>query len=173
MCGIAGFFSFGNVKLSQETLTAMNHSLRHRGPDAEGTYLSGAVGLVHRRLSIIDLSAKANQPMISANGKYVVIFNGEVYNYQELARKYLKDKVLKSNSDTEVIVELFDTIGTATFAELNGMFAGAIYDVQNEQLFLFRDAWGKKPLFYYQNQDCIVFASEIKALKQVPNIKFE
>lgn len=173
MCGIAGFYNTRDSSLGQKSLDDMNNALAHRGPDSKNTYLNNTVGLAHRRLSIVDLSENGNQPMTSANKRYVMVYNGEVYNYRELSKKYLPNFTLKSHTDTEVIVELYALLGSVAFDKMNGMFAGAIYDVQEDTLLLFRDKWGKKPLFYYQSQNFIVFASEIKALKTIPQIKFE
>jgi asparagine synthase (glutamine-hydrolysing) len=173
MCGISGYYSFQHNDLWKEGLFSMNQILKHRGPDAEGIFSNHYCGLAHRRLSIIDLSKEANQPMKSANARYLIIFNGEIYNFNELSNKYLKGKTLRTKSDTEVLLELFAEIGTDCFDLLNGMFAGAILDQQTESLYLFRDSMGKKPLFYYQNGQNLAFASEIKALKKLPNLNFE
>jgi asparagine synthase (glutamine-hydrolysing) len=144
--------------------------MQHRGPDADGFYFSGdtRVGFAHRRLSILDLSTAANQPMISANGRYCIVFNGEVYNFNEL-KQQLKDKgaSLKTSSDTEVILELFAEQGPSCFARLNGMFAFAIHDLQKNTLTICRDHVGIKPLFYYVNNNAFVFASELKVIKKL------
>jgi asparagine synthase (glutamine-hydrolysing) len=169
MCGIAGYISL-NGSMESGKLRQAAAALQHRGPNAEGFYFSEdkCVGLAHRRLSILDLSAAANQPMFSADGRYCIVYNGEVYNFNEL-KTALKDngQSLKTNSDTEVILELFAQEGTACFCKLNGMFAFAIYDVQHKILTLCRDHAGIKPLFYYQDENAIVFASELKAIKKM------
>jgi asparagine synthase (glutamine-hydrolysing) len=169
MCGIAGYISLNNA-LQPAKLQQAATAMQHRGPDAEGFYFSpdGKTGLAHRRLSILDLSTTANQPMHSANGRYVIVFNGEIYNFQEL-KQQLTDKgtSLKTTSDTEVILELFAQKGTACFKDLNGMFAFAIYDTHNNCLTLCRDHVGIKPLFYYADEHCFVFASELKAIKKM------
>ena len=130
MCGIAGFISLNN-SITEAQLRQATQLIQHRGPDAEGFHFSddNSVGLAHRRLSILDLSVAANQPMFSADGRYCIVFNGEVYNFNEL-KQQLTDKgaSLKTSSDTEVILELFAQKGPACFAEMNGMFAFAIYD---------------------------------------------
>lgn len=168
MCGIAGYIStnhFTELKLRQAAVL-----MQHRGPDAEGFYFSEnkAVGLAHRRLSILDLSTAANQPMFSADGRYCIVFNGEVYNFREL-KEQLADKgaSLKTTSDTEVILELFVQKGPSCFAVMNGMFAFAIYDLQQQVLTLCRDHLGIKPLFLYHDEGTIIFASELKVIKSM------
>ena len=133
MCGIAGFVS---KKFDRQQLQRMTDILSHRGPDADGYYYDEAtgIGLGHRRLSIIDLSAAANQPFFSADGRYVMIYNGEVYNYQEVAQKY---KITpRTHSDSEIIIEAFAKAGVASFKDLNGMFALVIWDKQEQKLYL-------------------------------------
>src|ERR1039457_1017504 len=169
MCGIAGFISLNNT-IEPDQLKGATRLLRHRGPDAEGFYFTDdkKIGLGHRRLSILDLSVSANQPMFSSNGRYVIIFNGEVYNFKEL-RQNLKNKGagLKTNSDTEVILELFAEKGTECFKELNGMFALAIFDICKNVLTLARDHAGIKPLSMYFDEGDFVFASELKAIHYI------
>ena len=159
MCGITGYISEQIKK--QELVEAVN-SLKHRGPDNQSVWTAGNVGLGHARLSILDLSAGANQPMISHDGRFIVVYNGEVYNYRELAKKH--QITTKTNSDTEVILELFAKLGPDFVNELNGMFAIAIFDKHNQRLFLFRDRIGIKPLYYFFDGENFAFASEIKAL---------
>ena len=172
MCGIAGYISLTGA-VTDSMLRQAATALQHRGPNAEGFYFSTdkSVGLAHRRLSILDLSAAANQPMFSADGRYCIVFNGEVYNFKEL-KLLLKDQgnSLKTNSDTEVIIELFSQLGTASFCKLNGMFVFAIYDLQKKIVTLCRDHAGIKPLFYYQDEHSIVFASELKAIKKMVSL---
>lgn len=169
MCGIAGYISLKN-QITQQQLKDAAAVMQHRGPDAEGFYFSpdNKVGFAHRRLSILDLSASANQPMLSADGRYCIVFNGEVYNFNEL-KQQLKDKgaSLKTTSDTEVILELYAQQGPACFAIMNGMFAFAIYDTVENKIILCRDHVGIKPLFYYLDDDVFVFASELKVIRKV------
>ncbi len=169
MCGIAGYISLNNSIQSHQLKIAID-LLKHRGPDAEGSYFSedNKVGLGHRRLSILDLSTSADQPMFSADSRYVIVYNGEVYNYKELTYK-LKDKgaSLKTTSDTEVILELFAEQGVQCFKELNGMFALAIYDTQKQILTIARDHAGIKPLFIYHDGNDFIFASELKAIQSL------
>lgn len=169
MCGIAGFYSFGK-KFSEADLKRMTDRIAHRGPDAEGFYMDTecGVGLGHRRLSILDLSAAANQPMQSHDGRYYIIFNGEVYNYREIAEQ-LGIKC-RTTSDTEVILEAFIMKGVNFVHLLNGMFAIVIYDSRDKVLYLFRDRLGVKPLLYYWQDRDLVFASEIKALLALDEI---
>lgn len=166
MCGIAGYFS-PDKTLSPDLLRVGNRVQAHRGPDAEGLYISAdlRVGLAHRRLSIIDLSAGANQPMFSPDSRYVIVFNGEIYNYREL-RNTLPDRgaSLRTSSDTEVLLHLFMHRGSSCFSELNGMFAFAIYDIRDKKLLLCRDHTGIKPLFYYCDGSTFMFASELKVI---------
>ncbi len=164
MCGIAGFYS-PDKKFTNDDLVAMSGTLAHRGPDASGYYYDEQIGLGHRRLSIIDLSEAANQPMYSRSGRYVVVFNGEIYNYRDVAAD-LKIKQ-RTSSDTEIIAEGFELLGEQIVRKLNGMFAIAIYDKRAQELFLFRDRIGKKPLFYYWDGNHFAFASEIKALQKL------
>ncbi len=168
MCGIAGFYSTHNV-FSAEELPAMAQSMAHRGPDAEGVFSHGCVGLAHRRLSIVDLNERSNQPMTSKDGNFVISYNGEVYNFQELALKH--SLTLRTHSDTEVILELFAKIGPACVEEFNGMFAIAIYDKKAEALHVFRDRMGIKPIYYFHDGQNFAFASDIKTLFQLSFIK--
>lgn len=174
MCGIAGFFSV-QQKFSKEDLENMTRCLERRGPDFEGFYQDANVGLGHRRLSILDLSANGNQPMYSHSRRFVMAYNGEIYNYAEIANelKLIKGEGklnFSSSSDSEVILEAFAHWGTDFVHKLNGMFAIAIYDTQEEELFLFRDRIGIKPLYYYLSGNDLVFASELKAILKVASI---
>ena len=169
MCGIVGYIST-TVFFSKEQLREAVSCIKHRGPDAEGFYFSpdGKIGLGHRRLSILDLSPAANQPMFSANGRYCIVFNGEVYNFMELKDQLdNKGASLKTTSDTEVILELFVEKGPLCFANMNGMFAFAIFDMQEKVVTICRDHLGIKPLFLYQDDGVIIFASELKAIKSL------
>jgi asparagine synthase (glutamine-hydrolysing) len=148
----------------------MADTIAYRGPDAEGFYVSNGIGLGHRRLSIIDLSGGA-QPMSNQDGSIWVVFNGEIYNFLELrSRLERKEYRFKTKSDTEVIVYLYQELGEAAIQELRGMFAIAIWDARNRQLLLARDRVGKKPLYYAYDGTRVVFASELKALLQVPQV---
>lgn len=171
MCGINGLINL-NFLDGGSSIKKMNDSLQHRGPDAEGIFTHENIHLGHRRLSIIDLSSKANQPfiVISDSGQeYTMVFNGEVYNYEELRAKHQLDCI--SNSDTEVILKAFIKIGPAVFDELNGMFSLAIYNKSDNELFIARDRMGIKPLYVFQTDKGLAFSSELNSLKVVPEIK--
>lgn len=165
MCGISGFFSI-QKKISEQELHGMTNAMPHRGPDAAGFYLneSQTVGLGHRRLSIIDLSSAANQPMFSSCGRYVMVFNGEVFNFQDIKQELQLQ--CKTHSDSEVILEAFAKEGVQAVHRFNGMFALAIFDIAEETMYLFRDRLGVKPLNYFWHQNTFAFGSEIKVLLQ-------
>lgn len=171
MCGIAGFTQFSQPMGTIDTLKAMGNAILHRGPDAGGEYLDDHVGLAHRRLSIIDLSEAGNQPMYSRDQQLVIVFNGEIYNFLEL-RAELQEQgyAFKTHTDTEVILALYQHHGEACLDRLNGMFAFALWDKQQQKLFIARDRVGKKPLYYFHQDGRFAFASEIKALLTLPEI---
>jgi len=160
MCGIAGYYSATGA--DKTTLLKMANAIAHRGPDAEGTYIHESFGLAHRRLSILDLSSAAHQPMLSKCGRYVMVYNGEVYNYKELKKEF--NLTTQTTSDTEVILEAFALVGPEMVTKLNGMFAIAILDKEENKLFLFRDRLGIKPLYLYHQGVTLAFASELKAI---------
>jgi asparagine synthase (glutamine-hydrolysing) len=168
MCGIAGYYSIGQ-SFSCPDLKKMTDCLQHRGPDADGFFSDNIAGLGHRRLSIIDLSNAANQPMTSHDERYKIIFNGEIFNYQDIAKELKKE--WRTHSDTEVMLEAFVEWGPDAVQKFNGMFAIAIYDIKLQMLYLFRDRLGVKPIYYYRQENNIVFASEIKALMQLDLIR--
>jgi asparagine synthase (glutamine-hydrolysing) len=169
MCGIAGYY-FPNGAIHDD-LKIMAQAMAHRGPDAEGIHVHGAFGLAHRRLSILDLSTAAHQPMTSACGRYVMVYNGEVYNFRELKAE-LKLST-RTTSDTEVILEAFARIGPAMVHKLNGMFAIALLDKEKNELYLFRDRLGIKPLYIYHQHGLFAFASELKSLTALsPRLNF-
>ncbi|MBI4462541.1 MAG: asparagine synthase (glutamine-hydrolyzing) [Acidobacteria bacterium] len=176
MCGITGIYDYGSESPRPDPglLTAMRESLHHRGPDDEGFYFSpdGRLGLGFRRLAIIDLSPAGNQPMSTPDGRYWIIFNGEIYNYREL-RPELEARGcrFRSQSDTEVLLYLYQEYGPAMLARLCGMFAFAIWDAQSERLWLARDRIGIKPLYYTFANGRFLFASEIKALLKHPDVR--
>lgn len=161
MCGIAGFIGSGDSK----TLSSMVRTLKHRGPDDTGVWLDGVVGLGHARLSIIDLSPAGHQPMHSRSKKCTVVFNGEIYNYKEL-KKELEEKGVPfvSESDTEVLLAMYEAYGLECFSRLDGMFAVALYDHEQKALVIARDRMGEKPLHFASFKDAFIFASEPKAL---------
>ncbi len=160
MCGIAGII--GN-KIEKATLDSMLRVQHHRGPDYTGTWKSNNCLLGHNRLSIIDLSEEANQPFISEDQRYILIFNGEIYNYLEL-KQQLSNYSFKTNSDTEVLLAAFIKWGKACLHQLNGMFSFAIWDTELNQFFAARDRFGVKPFYYHQSDGQFYFSSEIKAI---------
>ena len=164
MCGIAGQMTFDNSPVSRGRIAAMGARLQHRGPDDAGIYVHGGVGLAHQRLSILDLSAAGHQPMSNEDGTVWIVFNGEIYNFQELRTTLCERHVFRSRTDTEVIIHLYEEFGLDCVAKLRGMFAFAIWDSKARRLVLARDRVGKKPLYYSHNQDGLTFASELKAL---------
>ena len=165
MCGINGILHLSNTIIDENQLLKMRDVLEHRGPDSAGFFIDKNIGLGHRRLSIIDTSSAGHQPFHSENGRYILVFNGEIYNYTsfypELESKGIK---LKSGSDTEVLLKLFELYGLEMLSRLNGMFAFAIWDKEEKKLVLVRDRMGVKPLYYSFYQNTIYFASEQKAL---------
>ncbi len=162
MCGIAGIYSHkNNPSIAQ--LQRMTDCIKHRGPDADGFYHDESIGLGHRRLSIIDLSTAANQPLFDSSGRYVIIYNGEIYNFQDI-RKTLADYPFKTNGDTEVLLAAFARWGPSCISLFKGMFAFCIWDKQEKTAWLFRDRMGVKPLYYYAGEDVFLFASEIRAI---------
>jgi len=168
MCGIAGIVNFSEQPIDRDSLGAMTDALTHRGPDDRGIWLEGNVGLGHRRLSILDLTAASHQPMISEDGRYVVVFNGEIYNFQEERKKLQVLGIsFHSRGDTEVLLQLYATYGEECLSHLRGMFAFAIFDRQKRTLFLARDRIGKKPLHYFITGTTFAFASEQKALRKL------
>ncbi|WP_083329143.1 asparagine synthase (glutamine-hydrolyzing) [Marinobacter salinus] len=172
MCGLAGFMRLSatpNRDAHQSWVNRMGESIIHRGPDAGGSYLDSHIALAHRRLSILDLSDAGNQPMTSASGRYVIAFNGEIYNYRELREELRNEGVqFQTQTDTEVLLALFELRGDCCLDALNGMFAFAIWDKEARELFLARDRLGKKPLYYYRAGGEFAFGSEIKSLRQLP-----
>lgn len=161
MCGITGFI---NPRWSHNQLEKITDRIAHRGPDAKGYFFDAAagLGLGHRRLSILDLSEAANQPFYSHDRRYIMIFNGEVFNFQEIAVKYNIQQ--RTHSDSEVILEAFAQKGIDAVQDFNGMFSLAIWDTQKNELYLIRDRFGVKPMLYYWDQKNFAFASELKAL---------
>ncbi len=171
MCGICGFYSKNNDSL--EILVKMNNTMIHRGPDDHGEVIFSCmkgtynVGMAQRRLSIQDLSSLGHQPMYSDNGRVIIVFNGEIYNYQELKTE-ISEYTFKSNCDTEVILAAYLKWGIKFVKHLNGMFAIALFDKEDDALYLIRDRIGKKPLYYYLDLGNLYYASELKPLMANP-----
>ncbi|WP_417874479.1 asparagine synthase (glutamine-hydrolyzing) [Xanthomarina gelatinilytica] len=173
MCGIAGFYGDINKKQSVSTLKHMLTRIKHRGPDQSGVYVSDYVGLGSVRLSIIDLSS-GTMPISNQDNSLWIVFNGEIYNHMELREDLIqKNHIFKTRSDTEVILHLYEEYGPECLKKLNGQFAIAIWDKHKEELFLARDRVGIRPLFYTQTKSAFVFASEIKAFMEYPEVSLK
>lgn len=165
MCGIAGVYLFKDQPASPILLKKMTDAIAHRGPDGEGIWCEGVVGMGHRRLSIIDLSPLGHQPMVSKDGRYVIIFNGEVYNFQELrAELEAIGYAFHSKTDTEVVLNAMIAWGDEALLRFNGMFAFSFFDRRTKRMMLARDRYGIKPLYYTLTQKGLVFSSEIKGI---------
>lgn len=170
MCGIVGIYQ--KKPINKEALDQMTDIMIHRGPDDRGIFVDQNIGLGHRRLAILDLSPLGRQPMISRSGRYVISYNGEVYNYLELKKKLeRRGYKFKSTSDTEVILAAFEEWGTKCLKDFNGMWAFAIYDKKERKFFVARDRLGIKPLYYFFDGEKLILASEIKAILKYPGIK--
>lgn len=172
MCGIAGYLQFDGDAASPVVLRRMGDAIAHRGPDGEGVFSDGPCGLAHRRLSIIDLSPAGHQPMATEDGRYVISYNGEVFNFQELRIELeAQGWHFRSRTDSEVVLKAFAQWGTAAFSRFNGQFAIAVWDRVARELTLARDRYGIKPLYLQQDGRALVFGSEIKAILQHPVAK--
>src|ERR1700676_5507399 len=173
MCGIAGAINWGDT----EVLRRMVASQYHRGPDDGGQWETrtgggGWIGLGSRRLAILDLFSAGHIPMSTPEGRYTIVYNGEIYNYPDLREELLSNGcALRSHCDTEAILHLYARFGHEAVRRLNGMFAFAIWDNTKEELFLTRDYFGIKPLYYAQQNGRLAFASEIKAILQLPDLE--
>jgi asparagine synthase (glutamine-hydrolysing) len=164
MCGISAIIHPKEKLLVRETLERMNAAMAHRGPDADGCYTNDNIGLGHKRLSIIDTENSANQPMLSSNKNWVIAFNGEIYNYVELKANELQDVSFQTESDTEVILELFQKYGIECLSKLKGMFAFVLHNIETAETFVARDRYGMKPLYYSMQNNVCFIASELRAL---------
>lgn len=176
MCGVIGIVGKVSDEVIRHFVSAGGERQIHRGPDAQGTFFDGfgesRLGLGHQRLSILDLSDSGNQPMHSASGRYTIVFNGEIYNYVELARQYGLQG-LKSASDTEIALELLELLGPArAFEQFNGMWAIAALDRKERKLYISRDRFGKKPLYYFEDNNVVYLASELKTFLSLPTHTF-
>lgn len=175
MCGFAGFFDTDNVTYERGDVAAgMGEAIAHRGPDSDGIYADGHVALAFRRLSIIDLEG-GHQPIVTADGRYVIVFNGEIYNYRELRRELIDGHgcVFSTNSDTEVVLQTYAVYGDKTASRLRGMFAFVIYDTERHTLYGARDYFGIKPFYYGKYDGALLFGSEIKSFLHHPKFKKE
>lgn len=172
MCGFVGYVSTSHHAGDAQIAKDMADLIAHRGPDGEGFWAEGPVALGHRRLAILDLSEVSNQPMLSADGRYVLVFNGEIYNFRELrASLQRRGHTFTTQGDSEVLLAAFQSDGVAAFLKFNGMFTCAIMDRKTGILTLARDRFGVKPLYYTAQNGVFAFASEVKAFKGHPNIQ--
>lgn len=175
MCGIAGKYNVDPDRpVNEDVVRQMTAALRHRGPDDEGVWSKGRIGLGNRRLAVIDLSERGHQPMSNEDGSAWIAYNGEIYGFADLrAELQRREHVFRSRSDTEVILHAYEELGSGCLDRLRGMFAFAIWDGRDESLLVARDRVGKKPLFYYWNGETLAFASEVRALLQDPDVPVE
>lgn len=165
MCGIVGIINFNRQTIAHSQIKAMTDSLIHRGPDGEGQYIDGYVGLGHRRLAIIDLSPAGHQPMQTSDRRYTISYNGEIYNFKEIRTELEAiGHHFYSNTDTEVVIKAYAQWQENCVHKFNGMFSFAIWDTVDKKLFIARDRYGIKPFYYYKNDRNFVFASETKAI---------
>lgn len=178
MCGICGLIEKSSASEKEVSIRNMVSVLKHRGPDNQNIYFDTNISLGHARLSILDLSSAANQPMVSHNGKYIIVYNGELYNFKDL-RLQLSERgyIFNTNSDTEVVLNGYDAWGDSFFVKMNGIFAFSIWCRETKTLKVVRDRLGVKPLYYYVDEDKFVFASEIKSILAnksiIPKINYD
>lgn len=172
MCGICGVLNFDGSLVSSALLKKMTDSISHRGPDGEGWYQSKGLGFGHRRLAIVDLSPLGHQPMVTQDGRYALTYNGEIYNHREIRKELVsKGHFFRSQTDSEVVLHAWAEWGQACVLKFNGMFAFAIWDSVQEDLFLVRDRYGIKPLYYAHHGNSIVFGSEQRAIREHPGVR--
>jgi len=173
MCGVVGVFNTVDLlsDAHKSELILARDKMFSRGPDFGGAFLNKSIGLGHRRLSIIDISADSNQPLSSNDGNLIIVFNGEIYNYLELKKtQFSKTEIFKTNGDTEVVLKLYQKYGRNVVNYLRGMFAFAIYDTEKSELFIARDHFGIKPLYYCFYNDVFYFSSQVKSLRKFQDI---
>lgn len=175
MCGLCGLVNFSGMNKDElsKLISRMTHTLSHRGPDEVGTWLDNSVAFGHARLKIIDLRG-SKQPMADSQGRYILVYNGEIYNFRQLRQEIQNQgTVFQTTGDTEVLLHAFATYKAQCLKKLNGMFAFAVWDRWDHKLFLARDRMGQKPMFYYQDGRFFAFASEIKSILCIPGINRE
>ncbi len=170
MCGINGIYQIQDLKDPKSLIIGMNKASLHRGPDHTDVFLDANVALGHNRLSVIDIQESSNQPFISEDGKFVLVFNGEIYNFKDIKR-ILKNYDYQTESDTEVVLAAYQRWGKGCVNHFNGMFSFAVWDVEKETLFIARDRLGIKPLYYYDNLKQFAFSSEVRSLLTLPFIE--
>ncbi len=174
MCGIVGVCNLNGEPVPQELLERMRDVMAHRGPDAAGQHREGPIGLAHRRLSIIDLSPAGHQPMTNETGDVHIVYNGELFNYQDIGEELRRlGHIFRSRSDTEVLVHAYEQWGEECVRRFNGQFAFAIWDRKRKRLFIARDKYGVKPLYWFCSNGVLLFASEIKAILEHPRVSRE
>lgn len=173
MCGIVGIVTKDSSVALGKVVQHMRDTISYRGPDDAGLYAGTGIALGHRRLSILDLTSAGHQPMSTPDGRFTIVFNGEIYNYEQLRRQYIAGVPLHSSSDTEVLLHLLAQQGMNILPKLKGMFAFALWDNLKQTLHLARDPFGKKPLYYYAVPGLFIFASEIKAILAYPGLNRE
>ena len=168
MCGICGIWNLDHSQVDPNNIIRMMKIMKHRGPDDEGTYFDNNIGLGFVRLSIIDLSDAGHQPMVSDDGRYIIVHNGEIYNYIEL-REELKSYGInfRTQTDTEVLLKSYIYWGEECLNRFNGMWAFVIYDTITKSIFGARDRFGIKPLYYYIDKNCFIFASDINSIFKI------
>ena len=172
MCGIVGLINLNSVAVAPPILKRMTDEIAHRGPDGEGHWIEGNVGLGHRRLAILDLSPAGHQPMVSADHRFVLTYNGEIYNFRELrAELQAIGYWFRSKTDSEVVLYALAEWGVQALDRFNGMFALALWDRKSQTLLLARDRYGIKPLYYAQQGSLFIFGSEQKAMLTVPGFE--
>lgn len=174
MCGILGIYNLDGTAVNSNLLGAMGQKIAHRGPDGEGQFVQDSIGLLHKRLAILDPSNRGRQPMASKDGQWIVVFNGCIYNFKELRQQLIeKGHQFDSETDTEVICEGLSSEGITFIEKFNGMFAFAAWNTKEHQLYLCRDRYGIKPLYYWFNGKTLVFSSEIKAIIEHPDYSID
>ena len=172
MCGIAGILAREGQVVHEGVLKLMGEAIAHRGPDDDGTHIDGPVGLASRRLAVIDITPAGHQPMATEDGRYTIVYNGELYNFRELASELVqRGHAFRSHSDTEVVLRAFREWGPSCVERFNGMFALALWDRDRRELFLARDRYGIKPLYWARAGDELLFGSEIKSFLQHPGFR--
>ncbi|NLI10685.1 MAG: asparagine synthase (glutamine-hydrolyzing) [Elusimicrobia bacterium] len=173
MCGITGIINLKNESPSRKVLSEMSFSLKHRGPDDEGLFIKNNVGFAFRRLSIVDINT-GNQPILNEDSSIVLIFNGEIYNYEHLREELLNNgHTFKSTGDAEVLIHLYEEYKEDMLSKLRGMFSFALYDFKDNKFFAARDRLGKKPFYYTLQSGHLIFSSELKAILKHPSVKKE
>ena len=164
MCGINGVYNHQSIEDVENKVKQMNSLTKHRGPDFTDVYLDSTVCLGHNRLAIIDLDSKSNQPFTSNDKNLILVYNGEIYNFLELKKQLSSSYKFKTESDTEIIIAAYQTWGIEMVYKFNGMFSFALWDKTKEELFLCRDRFGIKPLYYLEINQSIIFSSSLKAI---------